>query len=547
MDNKKKRINENLCRIMAENPDYNREMNIVGKLYEFYDGVPEDYEDALFDPHADYGQLWPVKNDDYMPSRDVRNITKKLIDKQTRFFLSVPPSLNFKPLDGTQSEQAENKRNFIDTIMEENNFWRKSKQAFNDCVIGKRVLLAVLCDRPSENTDSKITLKYFTAPEFIYQYKPHNLDELQKVVIAYADDNTVGLLDADQRWFRWTYEMKKVLDTEVCIATYEVLNGNAKAVYADVNDDTTILKETWNTNLDKIPCRVILNDAITGDTKGRSDLLDLVYMANNYNKTVSDYRDAIRFKMFEQPVFVNADDDSISNIKIAPGSVISLKPDMAYAGENGVPLPASAQMLSSTFNFADATNSYLDGLKKDMYELMEQPLPEQIHDVPSGKALGMLYHDLISRCEDKWVVWDEAIKWAIDLMLFMVEKFKLYQDNKNREFITTETLLTIEHNYPIPQDEAEKKDIAIKEVQAGVKSKVTYIKEYGNVEDEQAEYEQIKSEMDDENNSMNSGLMDTELGFDDNADDNAQQKKEDKSKQQDKKPNNKEDKKKSAK
>lgn len=531
MENAKKRINENLCRIMADDPNFKVEMNTVGSLYEFYDSVPENYEEAINDPHADYGQLWKVKNESYMPTRDIRNVVKKLIDKQTRFFLSKEPNLNFKPMDGTQSEQAENKRNFIDNILDTNKFWRKSKNAFHDCVVGKRVLLAVLCPRPQgkgKDTDKdlrEIQLKYYTSPEFIYQFKPHNTDELQKVTIAYADDNTVGLLDTDQRWFRWTYEMIQGAEGESCWATFEVLDGQANPIEVDQGGNKVIMKDHWNTQLNRIPCKVILNDAKTSDTKGRSDLLDLVYMAHNYNRTVSDYRDALRFKMFEQPVFSNVDDTCLQNVEIAPGSVISIKPDMSYTGSDGSPMPATATMLSSTFNFADATNSYLDGLKKDMYELMEQPLPEQIQDVPSGKALGMLYNDLISRCEDKWVAWDEAIRWAIDLIISMVNDFKLYTDNPNRSALSTDTLLTIEHNYPIPQDEAEKKDIAIKEVQAKVKSKLTYIKEYGDVEDEVAEYEQILTEMDDENNSMNTGLMEVDPGFDDGDGDEGASKK----------------------
>lgn len=521
MYNKKKSINENLCRIMAENPDYNIEMNIIAKLYEFYDGVPEDI-DELLNSENDYGQLWRVRTDDYTPTREVRNITKKLIDKQSRFFLSVPPSLNFKAIAGEQSEQAENKRNFIDTILEDNNFWAKSKRAFTDSVIAKRVLLAVLCDvtQSVDNDTSKgtnqgeIILKYFTAPEFIYQFKPHSVEELQKVVIAYADENTVGLLDKDQKWFRWTYEMKRIADTETCIATYEELDGTG-VHFVDVENGGRKVIISWDTKLDHIPCKLILNDAGTRDVRGRSDLLDLVSMANDYNRTVSDYRDALKFKMFEQPVFINADDSSLAGVKISPGSVISLKPDMSYAGTDGTPLPASAQMLSSTFNFADATNSYLDGLKKDMYEIMEQPLPEQIHDVPSGKALGMLYNDLISRCEDKWVAWDEAIKWMVDLIIFMVEEFGLYTEDSNRAFISTDTLLTIKHNYPIPDNELEEKQVAIQEVHAGVKSKVTYIKEYGIVEDALEEYEQIMEEGDRANESMNKGLMDTNLGFED--------------------------------
>lgn len=530
MQDSKKRINDNLCRIQYQDPLFAKEMNLVGELYEFYEGTPEDYTKALTDPNETFGQLWQVKADKYMPTRDIRNLTRKLIQKQTRFFLSVPPTLMMKPLESSQVEQAESKRVFIDNIFEDNHFWNKSKNAFTDCVIGKRVLLAVLLDVP-ENTeviplidDRTIKLKYYTSPEFIYELNPHNDNELQKVVIVYPDEKTVGLLDTEQRWYRWTYEKQPEMKT--CIATFELLDGNGSSVVSvDGNTGSeTIIKKTWDTQLEEIPCRLILNDKSTGDTRGRSDLLDLVYLAINYNKTVSDYRDALRFKMFEQPVFINCDDNSIANIEISPGSAINLKPDMAYADENGRPVAPQATTLGSQFNFVEGTKTYLEGLKKDMYEIMEQPLPEQIQNVPSGKALEMLYYDLISRCEDKWTEWDSAIKWAIDMILFMTEKFGLYMDREERNAIHTETLLTIDHNYPIPSDEEAKKEIAIKEVDANVKSKLTYIKEYGNVEDEQAEWQQIMDEMDAVNQSMNAGLMETNTGFDDEDEDNKQNK-----------------------
>lgn len=524
MQDVKKRINDNLCRIQYQDPVFAQEMNLVGELYEFYEGIPEDFTKGLTDPNETFGQLWKVRNDKYMPTRDIRNITRRLIQKQSRFFLSEPPTLMMKSVDAGQSENAERKRIFIDQIFEDNHFWAKSKNAFTDCVIGKRVLLAVLLDVPGDGDinpvvdNREITLKYYTSPEFIYELNPHNDNELEKVVIVYPDEKTVGLLDTDQRWYRWTYEKQPNMHT--CMATFELLDGNGSAVVsADGNTgEGAIIKRTWDTQLEAIPCKLILNDRGTGDTRGRSDLLDLVYLANNYNRTVSDYRDALRFKMFEQPVFINCDDSSIANIEIAPGSAINLKPDMAYADEHGRPVTPQATTLGSQFNFVEGTKTYLEGLKKDMYEIMEQPLPEQIENVPSGKALEMLYYGLISRCNDKWTEWDSAIKWAIDMIVYMTEKFGLYMDREERDSLSTETLLTIEHHYPIPTDLESKKEIAIKEVDANVKSKRTYIKEYGNVEDDETEWRQILAEMDSVNQSMNAGLLEVDKGFTDDDD-----------------------------
>ena len=53
-----------------------------------------------------------------------------------------------------------------------------------------------------------------------------------------------------------------------------------------------------------------------------------------------------------------------------------------------------------------------------MYEIMDQPLPEHLADVPSAKALGFLFFDLKARCEFKWKDWDPVIKWVIEMIKF---------------------------------------------------------------------------------------------------------------------------------
>lgn len=60
---------------------------------------------------------------------------------------------------------------------------------------------------------------------------------------------------------------------------------------------------------------------------------------------------------------------------------------------------------------------------------MEQPLPESLVNVASGKALRMLYDDLITRCEEKWATWDEAIIWLLRLIEEIVLKSDLYPED----------------------------------------------------------------------------------------------------------------------
>lgn len=500
--------------IFTKNPDFMQEMKFVQKYYEFYQGTPDHATDPGDEP---FGQEWKIPgNLDYTPSKDIRNHVKKLILKQGRFMFGVAPNLILKPLAGNKTDKIEDKRTLLETILTDAGFWAQTQKAFIDSTIGKRVLLTIIA-----NPGEEIRFRYYTMPEFTYSVDPNDSSRLVKVSIVYQDDRTKGAISGKQIWHQWIYELlENPLSGETkCFATYKVTDGddNLRVVDQPVVDDQgmeimdpvtgepMIVKkeciEQYDTGLDFIPAYVILNDGLTGDTKGSSDVKDLMQMATHYNRTNSDYRDALRFKMFEQPVFVDADDDSIASIKIAPNGLINLKSDPTAMDPEGGSTTAQYGMLSSTFNFADPAEKYLDRLKKDMYEYMDQPLPEQVAAVPSAKALGYLFYDLKARCEQKWNSWDAALQWLVDKIENCILTFDLYPEAHGAQIMSVPSVLTIEHNYPIPEDEDEKRKTAISEVEANVKSHKTYIREYGNVEDEDAEWQEIIEEQGEINDS----------------------------------------------
>ena len=406
-------IDKSLLGLYSNDRRFIEELREVKQYYEFYEGrvwTPED------DFNDDRGQLWKVKDRDYKPTREVRNITKKLMKKQKRFMTSVQPDIILSSVDDTDKDRIEDKRILLDRILDNGKFWNKFSKAFLDCTIGKRVLLVMSIDE--EDECCPIKFRFYTMPEFTYEYDPNDSDKLLKVQIAYQDKDTVGKIQQEQRWHKWIYEMR---EDGYCWCTYEIVDGTNTIAFVEVpvspqineevdSSSTQVeLHEEWNTNLTQLPCKVIFNDGLTGDIRGASDVKDLMDMAMDYNRTVSDYRDALRFKMFEQPVFIDADSSSLAGIKIAPNSIIDLKSDPTLGDGSSSTSVAKAQMLSSTFNFQPAADAYLERLKKDMYECMDQPLPESLVNVASGKALRMLNDDLISRCEEKWQEWDEAI------------------------------------------------------------------------------------------------------------------------------------------
>ena len=526
-------IDKSLLGLYSNDRRFIEELREVRQYYEFYEGrvwTPED------DFNDDRGQLWRVKDRDYKPTREIRNITKKLMKKQKRFMTAVQPDIVLSSVDDTDKDRIEDKRILLDRILDDGKFWNKFSKAFLDCTIGKRVLLVMSIDE--EDECCPIKFRFYTMPEFTYEYDPNDSDKLLKVQIAYQDKDTVGKIQQEQRWHKWIYEMR---EDGYCWCTYEIVDGTNTIAFVEVpvspqineeveGETTQVeLHEEWNTGLTQLPCKVIFNDGLTGDIRGASDVKDLMDMATDYNKTVSDYRDALRFKMFEQPVFIDADSTSLQNIKIAPNAIIDLKSDPTLGDGSSSSSIAKAQMLSSTFNFQAAADAYLERLKKDMYECMDQPLPESLVNVASGKALRMLNDDLISRCEEKWQEWDEAILWLLDLIETVVVEGGYYKDLPNIECMSLETTCVLNHNYPIPDDEAETKEIAIKEVEAQVRSHQSYIREFGSQNEADKEFEEILEEVDMINQSNNAmagldgmdgaGQMDTEDEPEDNEDD----------------------------
>lgn len=360
-----------LLGLFANDLEFRKELPEVQAYYEFYEGrrwtAEEDYESTR-------GQLWGVRVGDYTPTREIRNLTKKLLNKQGRFMTSVPPTLVLSSYDdNVNRDSIDTKRACIEHMLRDTKFWNKFGKAFMDCTIGKRVLLCMLADVDQLGVPTgEIKFRFYTMPEFIYEYDENDVDVLKKVEIAYQDKSTIGKIQRDQRWHKWTYEMR---DDGYCWATYKIVDGANITAFttvtnnvSDNEDDDTIqaveLKQEWNTGLEELPCKVILNDGLTGDIRGHSDVKDLMDMAMDYNKTMSDYRDALRFKMFEQPVFTDVKSSSLKNIKIAPNKIIDLKSDPTLGDGTGSNSVAKFGTLSSTFSFQAAADSYLTQLKK---------------------------------------------------------------------------------------------------------------------------------------------------------------------------------------
>lgn len=508
---------------LAQNQKFKKELTEVELFYQYFDGFD------VRDLNSDYGQTWKINEEgiDYEPTREIRNFIKQLIKKQARFMMGNAPELSFSPIQNGQDEAAENKRILFDFILSKSKFWTKAANALVDATVGKRVLMLLVA-----NENEKIDIQFYSMPQFTYTVDPKNPSRLLAVDIVYQDERTKGMQTEAQLWHHFRYEMKSSASEsgvaqaledveEECWLTYALTDGEANQIYMTEDGETTIkaslakiveiednlgnkvevplkVLETAPTGLSQIPCRVILNEPLTNDIYGSSDVKELITIADNYNRTVSDMRDALKFKMFEQPVLIDASTASVKGMKIAPNALVDVKSDPASSiGSGGNSRQAKVATISGSFNFLPAAQYYLDEAKKSMYELMDQPLPEKVQNAPSGIAMQFLFYDLMSRCDSKWIEWDSAIEWLVEMLEEVLEKVNVDLGILPQNIVTsyqTLTTLVIDHKYPLPSDEASAKEIAMSEVQNNVRSHQSYIEEFSVKEKADKEWKRVLEE-----------------------------------------------------
>lgn len=419
------------------------------RLYSYYDGS---------------GQLWHAgDNLDYTPTRMVTNFIKKIIKKEARFMFSRTPEIRIE--SPANPEAAAQIQKYILKVLEGNEFAKKLTMAGRDCFIGRRVALKLWC-----GTDG-VEIMFRPSFEFIYDTEFDESDSMKKIVFFY------GLNDEkdkkDQRFWKQKFELcgGRCYITE---AIYDG-NGNIKETIHDFDD----------TGLDFIPAYIVVNDPLTGDLKGESDVAELISNQDRYNHLKSDDADTLMFHMFPVTVAKNASGDCLDNMRIAPNAIIDLQTDQAADGD------ADIEKLESGFSYSEAYENSINRVKSDMYDLMDVPYitTEQLSGViQSGKAMKALYWELICKCEERWRSWDSALKWLVNAI---IKINSIYGYTKLPEADFT---VKIEHLYPIMEDEEAERQLDLTEVNAGVRSRKNYIEKWNVSADGEVEINTIVKE-----------------------------------------------------
>jgi hypothetical protein len=449
-----------------------QEMNDILRLYDIYEGR-ENFIDKS-------------EEKDYTQTEKRTNLIKKLIKEESRFLFGKTPELYVKSKNDTDADKdkAEQINLYLNKILKDNLFSEKLVKGARDCFIGKRAAIKLYA-----NQDTKeIRIMFLPSLEFIYESDEENPNELKKIIFFYQTNKEVE--KDKQRIWKQKYEM---VDGR-CILNEGIYNGNGILI-EPINVDVDL-------QLSGIPCYVIINDGLSGDPFGESDVKELLDNQIQYNRLSSEDVDTLRKGMDRIIYGVDIDPEASEKFQLKPGAFWDVPTDPTAEGKQ-----ATLGTIPTDFGYGDKIENSLKRIKSDMYEMLNIPMlsnDELKGMMTSGKTMKALYWQLITRCEEKMMAWRPALEWLIRAILEITE---VYQIEKLPQLNYT---VTVENNYPLQEDEDEEKTLDLQQVNAQAMSRKTFIKKWQGVTDDvaDAEIRQIALEREMLEESYVSGMSD---------------------------------------
>lgn len=435
-------------------------------------------------------------NGDYIPARLKYKMAYNLINKEARFLFAERPDIKIKAKGvlGTVTEETQNSltkmSELINEVLDKNKFEDILLKAAKDSFIGKRVAGLV-----NFNEEDGITITFLNSLQFIYEMKPNNPNVLSKFICWTIIKNSINNIE------KRIFKKKFTLEDDGKVYVEEIIYDGAGVEVEVVTEKQPIL-------LDFIPAVIILNDGLSGDILGESEVELLMYDEEWYSKLSNADNDAQRKSMNPTKYTVDMESNSTKNLSTAAGSYWDLGSDQNL--ENPKPMVG---LLEPEMSYSESLKTTLDRIKTSAYETVDVPnvTNESLSGViTSGKALKAIYWPLIIRCKEKMKVWGPALSTMVDIIIKGAAIYPKCADRYiNTQLNLVDYIVIIEQNTPLPEDENEEKTINLAEVEALVMSKKTYMQRwYGLTDDEvNRELQQIALERQIlEDSSFNNGF-----------------------------------------
>ena len=407
-------------------------------------------------------------NGDYIPSDMRYKKIKTLIDKQARFMFSKKPDFTVKAKNTEDADKISDIQAFVNEVIQKNDFEKRLVRAARDCFIGRRV--ALLC-----NTDEngEIILRFSPSQEFVYEIDEN--EKLTKIVFFYQTNDSSAR--AEQRIYKKRYRM----DNGRCLLSEAVYDGCGKLI-EEITAERSI-------GLDYIPAAVILNDGLTGDDRGESDVEVLADYERWYSRLSAADMDAERQGMNPIRYAMDVNPETTENLSLAAGAFWDLSSDKTVTdGTTG-----KVGVLENNMSYSEALSTTLDRLRDSMYEQLDIPCvsSEAMKGmITSGKTLKAVYWGLIVRCDEKFLSWRPALEFIVKCIIDSARTFpNVFTFYNEKPFADIPYIVNVENQYPLPEDEAEEKHTDLAEVSSKAMSIKSYMKKWRRLTDDEAEAE----------------------------------------------------------
>ena len=240
--------------------------------------------------------------------------------------------------------------------------------------------------------------------------------------------------------------------------------------------------------LDQIPAVVFINDGLTGEERGESEIETLQDFEKWYSRLSSADIDAERKSMNPTKYTIDMAPESTKDLSTGAGAYWDLQSD-----QNLDTVHPSVGILEPAMNYSDTLKQTLDRIKTVGYEQVDMPnitLETMTGAITSGKALKAVYWPLIVRCKEKMKMWGPKLQDLVNLIIkgsrVFPEIARIYTDDPLSDL---ELEVQVKQNLPLPEDEAEEKQLDIAEVEAKVMSRKAYMKKWRGLSDSEVEEE----------------------------------------------------------
>lgn len=422
-------------------------------------------------------------NGDYVPAKLKYKMAASLINKEARFLFAEPPDIKVEAKGdvGKTTEGAKNAltvlNDLVTTVLEANHFEDGLIKAAKDCFIGKRVAALV-----NFNEEDGVTLTFLPATQFIYKTKAGNPNIIEEFCAFIILTDTFTLTE------KRIFKKKFTLDDDGTVMLEEAVYDGCGALIEEVT-------ERQPTLMPMIPAVVFVNDGLTGEDQGESEIELLQDFEEYYSKLSNADIDAERKSMNPTKWLMDMASNSTKKLSTAAGAVWDLGSDQNL----DKPHPAVG-ILEPAMNYSEALKTSLDRIKTVGYEQVDMPNITQetmVGTITSGKALKAIYWPLIVRCKEKMKMWGPQLRRVIDIIIQGAMVYpNCIERYTNETLVPVDYEIAVEQNTPLPEDEIEERTMDLAEVESKTMSRKRYMKKWHQLTDDevQEELEQIAME-----------------------------------------------------